>query len=464
MKNLAFVLLIIFLLPCKLWAAEHESVHMVVQQDGQALVNEVRSFALPKETGTILVPDLPESLIPQTLQVRSQSSPKALKLLGITRNGALLTPSSIMGRSLGKKVVVTLPDGKTRAGRIQKEAVLLTASEPPLLLIDGRVYAGPVEAITYTEAPQGLTARPEFALNVINTGPVRQDLSLTYVAREIGWSMGYVLTINKTATSGQLSGWVTLTNQSGKSFAQANIDLLAGDLKSAQPVENRKYLASSPMMARALSPNASTDEAFEYHVYKLKHRVSLADQQSRQEQLFESTTIPLIRKLIGTAQALPYSQPAEPVQQDLDIVLSFRNAKAAGLGLPLPKGSLRAIQEDGDAVYPLGENTLPHTPAGSTAKIVLGKAFDLKIERVMTEYEKTGKNSYHATWELRITNAKSEPQRITLQEQIPGKWKVETASQKWAKASAGMLEFNIDVPPTGEGAPFVLTYTFNTER
>lgn len=463
MKIPVLVVLAMVLLPAPVRAEEAASVHLVVQQNGQALVNEIRPLNLPKGPGAVTLPDLPATIDAQTLQVRSKTAPAALEVRDLSVDDELLTPSALLRRFVGKKVGVVVPDGKTRDGRIQKEAVVLSTDEAPLFLIDGQIYAGPVEAILYPELPQGLAGKPRLTLNFVNNGPARQRLDLSYMAREISWRMDYVLSLDKAATSGLLSGWVTLTNRSGKSFEQAGIELLAGEPRSLSPVADRGFLAAAAPMAKAMNLAAEGEALFEYHTYRLKRPVTLANQQSRQVRLFESAAVPVTRRLVGRAQALPMGRETGPAQQKLDVVLSFRNTQAQGLGLALPKGTLRALEEDGEARHFLGEAPLDRVPAGATAEVRLGQAFDLNVERVATVMEKTGKNGWHGAWELRITNAKKQAQRIVLQEQIPGKWKVEEASQKWSKTSAGVLEFTVDVPPTGEGQPLVLKYSFNTE-
>jgi len=470
MKILAFVLLAISLLPTKVWAVERDSIHMVVQQNGQALVIEVRALTLPSGAGTVALPNLPSSLLANTLQVRAVS-PGALAIQGISLTDGILNSGSLLNAYLGKQVTIIVPDGKTRDGRMQKTATVLSAQEPALFLVDGQVYAGPVDAVLYPAVPAALTAHPQVTLEFLNSGPARQKVDLSYMAREVGWSMDYVLSINKNATSGLLSGWVTLTNKSGKDYDNAAVALLAGDPNSGATTQRDTMFLASPVMARAafkagneIEESTMGDALFEYHIYHLKRPVSLADNQSRRVELFKSATVPLTRKLLGTAQALPYSQPSEPIKQTLEVTLSFRNTEASGLGLALPKGTVRAVQEDNGARYALGTESWSHIPVGAPVSVRLGKVFDVNVERVMTEYEKTGKNSYRVTWELHITNAKKEAQRVTLQEQIPGKWKVESASQKWTKVSAGALEFEVNVPPTGDGESFVLKYTFSTER
>jgi hypothetical protein len=452
-------------MPAGLNAQDSASVRLVAQQNGQGLVMEERVLSLPKGAGQVILPELPATIDAHTLQVRSKTSPKGLKIHDLALDEELLTPSSLLKRHLGKKVTLVLPDGKSRDGRIQKEAVVLSTDEAPLFLVDGKVYAGPYDAVIYPELPDNLSAKPRLSLNVENAGPARQTLELAYLAREIGWRMDYVLTMNKAGTSGLLSGWATLTNRSGRDFRDASVELLAGEPRSVRPVMARALAGDGMLMAKASFVNESveSEELAEYHLYKLKNRVSLLNQQSRQVPLFEPAAIPVTRRLVGRSGALPSGREAEPRKENLDVVLSFRNIEASGLGAPLPKGTLRAFQDDAGTRHFLGEAGLERVPVGASAELRIGQAFDVSVERIVTDYEKTGKSSYRATWELRIRNSRKQSQQIVLQELLPGKWKMENASHKWNKASAGMLEFVVDVPPGRDAEPLVLKYTFNTE-
>lgn len=462
-RTLALTALLLF--PASLFAQDAASVRLVAQQNGQALVVEERQLSLPKGSGQVILPELPATIDAHTLQVRSKTSPNGLKIHDLALDEDLLTPSNLLKRHLGKKVSLVLPDGKSRDGRIQKEAVVLSTDEAPLFLVDGKVYSGPYEAVIYPELPEGLSAKPRLALNIDNSGPAKQTLELAYLAREIGWRMDYVLTMNKAGTSGLLSGWASLANRSGRDFKDASIELLAGEPRSVRPAMARAFAGDGMLMSKAsvMNESAEAEELSEYHLYKLKKRVSLANQQSRQVPLFEPAAIPVTRWLVGRAAGLPSGRETEPRKENLDVVLSFRNIEASGLGLPLPKGTLRAFQDDAGARHFLGEAPLERVPVGASAELRIGQAFDLSVERVVTDYEKTGKSSYRASWELRIRNSKKQGQQVVLQELLPGKWKVESASHKWSKASAGVLEFVVDVPSGRDAEPLVLKYTFNTE-
>ena len=464
MKYVILAMSLLFMFPTDISALKAHAPRLVVQQNGQALVTELRALTLPKGEGAVLLTDLPTTIDPNTLQVRSRTAPRDLVVRDLTLDSDLLTPSNLLRRNLGQKVTLILPDGKTQGGRIQKEAVLLSTDEAPVFLIDGAVYVGPYEAIIYPELPKGLSPRPRLSLNIDNSGPARQDIELTYIARELSWSMDYVLAVNKAATSGTLTGWVTLQNRSGADYNEALVELLAGEPRSVQQYAPRALYAAKAMAApMAFDAAAAPEELFEYHLYRLKRPVTLANQQSRQVQLFESGRVDVTRRLLGRANALPSGREADPVKEHLDAVISFRNTEGPGLGLPLPKGILRAFEEQAESKHFLGEAPLERTPVGATVELRLGQVFDITVERVALELEKTGKNSYKGTWELRLRNSKKQSQRVVLQELLPGKWKVQDASQKWTKPSSGVLEFAVDVPAGTGQEPHLVTYSFTTE-
>jgi hypothetical protein len=471
MKKLLFASALTMLAAATVMAAQKDSeqsksrLRLVVQQNGQALVCEQRSLVLPKGQGQIRLDALPATLDVHSLQLRSKSDPGELDIQAIAIDEELLTPAALLKRHVGGKVTLIMPDGKTRDGRVQKEAVLLSAVDAPVFLIDGKVYAGPYDAILYPETPDGLAPEPRLGVTLNNRGPARQTIELTYLAREITWRMDYVLGVNKSGTSALVSGWASITNHSGAAYPGAQVELLAGEPRRVNQFAPRALFAGDAMVkAMAAAPeSAAPEELFEYQLYRLPQPLDLGSQQTRQVPLFRPATIPVTRKLLGRAQALPSGREAEPVKERLDAYLSLKNTSELGLGLPLPAGTLKAYQDDDGKKHFIGEAPLERTPVGETAELRIGQAFDLSVERVVKSYEKTGKDSRRATWELRIRNAKKTPQRLTLHEQIPGEWRVVEASRRWARTQAGVLEFTLDVPPTGSGDPYVLTYTFATE-
>ena len=63
-----------------------------------------------------------------------------------------------------------------------------------------------------------------------NAGAARHRVEASYLTGGIGWSADYVLTIGRDDKAGDLAGWVTLKNQSGTSYRNARLQLIAGEV------------------------------------------------------------------------------------------------------------------------------------------------------------------------------------------------------------------------------------------
>ncbi len=100
-----------------------------------------------------------------------------------------------------------------------------------------------------------------------------------------------------------------------------------------------------------------------------------------------------------------------------------------------------------------------HVGRGGQVRLGLGTSFDVDVTRTQTAFTRLGKNSVEMSWRIEVRNGKDTPRSITLTDVYPGQWKVTAASHKHSAPDAGSLDFDLTVPPSGDGAPSVVTYT-----
>lgn len=446
---------------------------LTIQQNGQAHVTETRTLNMKKGTGTVILELCPPTLDAHTLEVRPLASGGGLKLLNITHEPPLSGPGALLRAHVGKTVTVIIKDAPTgglpQGGTVRKEALVLSADDhagAPLLLVDGQIYSGPVQAILYPgpAQPRLSLSAPRISLAYANTGPERQKIEASYLAGEISWRMDYSLTSDKDFTRGRLSGLVTISNRSGADFSRATVELLAGDPRSVTGGANKTMLRTMAMASLEDSAQASPEALFEYHLYKLAGTLNLPNQAQTQVPLLPPTTMAVSRRLVARAGAAPAGRMAEPMPQTAQALVSFRNIGSEGLGRPLPKGILRLYQEDASGRRFVGEAALDRVAVGGRAEVMVGQAFDLTLERTAKEYERTGRNSFRGAWEITVRNSKAEKQKLYVQESFPGAWRITESSHKFTRVSARVAEFELDVPPTGDGRPLTLTYSFTLEQ
>jgi hypothetical protein len=73
-------------------------------------------------------------------------------------------------------------------------------------------------------------SHPTLIWTLENNGGTRHRVEASYLARSLSWIADYVLTVGRDDKTGDIDGWVTVTNGSGTSFRNAQLQLVAGDL------------------------------------------------------------------------------------------------------------------------------------------------------------------------------------------------------------------------------------------
>src|ERR1700761_9280218 len=102
-------------------------------------------------------------------------------------------------------------------------------------------------SIRFPELPGGLDTRPTLVWDVSSPTSGAQRSRVTYQTGGVTWWSDYNLIFNegKDANTGMLdlSAWVSIINQSGASYRDAKLKLIAGDVHRVAP-------EARPMMAK----------------------------------------------------------------------------------------------------------------------------------------------------------------------------------------------------------------------
>jgi hypothetical protein len=220
---------------------------------------------------------------------------------------------------------------------------------------------------------------------------------------------------------------------------------------------------------------AVTERAFdEYHLYTLKERTTLKERELKQVEFCRADGLPGKRLYVyDGADVSPYggygnqgmvAEPGYGAQSNTKVVttLEFKNNKASGLGIPLPKGTMKVYRADQDGGREfIGENSIDHTPADETVRLALGNAFDLKGERRQTDFKvDNAKRTATEAFEIKVRNHKKTSIEVRVVEHLYRwtEWKIAAASEAWDKKDARTIEFVVLIPPDGEK---VITYRAN---
>ncbi|HUG11736.1 MAG TPA: hypothetical protein VMM36_12015 [Opitutaceae bacterium] len=302
------------------------------------------------------------------------------------------------------------------------------------------------------------------------------DAELSYVTGGMAWEAAYNLVSPEKGDTISLVGWVTLDNQSGRTFEDAAVKLMAGDVSKLQPDGNDVgYAKAARAEMDSMRQDGVTEKAFdEFHLYTLPRAVTLRNREMKQVEFLRAEGVQSRVLYIYNGAAIDRRRyrgwNAESVRNDRDygtvsnpkiwVMREFENTKANGLGVPLPKGRTRFYRSDEADGRPefTGENTIDHTPEGETVRIYTGDAFDIVGERKRTDYVlNSSGSSMEEAFEIRLRNRKKEAVEVRVAERMYRwlNWSIVEQSDPFVKTAAQDGEFRIALEA---GEERVITY------
>jgi hypothetical protein len=451
-RLLALVLLVPFLAAQSVAAAtlavtrEVQTDVMVTVYNGSlGLVKDVRQVRLPLGLGEAQFMDVAAQIDPTTVHLKSLSDPLGLTILEQNYEYDLISSDKLLEKYVGKAVRLYQSDGTFH------EAKLLSTAGP-VFEINGQIHLGYSGRMVLPSLPENLVARPTLVWLLRNRIAEVQRVEASYLTGGITWKADYVMIVNDTDTSSDLTGWVTIDNKSGATYGNAALKLVAGDVNRAR--DARRDTRLMELAAKAASPAAAgrafaEEGFFEYHLYTLDGRTTIKNQQTKQLSLLSAAGVPVTKHLMyyGAQEYYRTSYGMPMSTQKVSVLLELTNSKAHRLGLPLPKGKVRVYKADaGGSQQFIGEDWIDHTPQDERVKIKLGEAFDVVGERTQKEYRKLAPGLWEVEWEIVLRNHKKQDQTVTVIEPVPGDWQVLQSTHPWEKPQAHTLRFSIPVP------------------
>lgn len=439
---------------------DQTAVAVTIYNDDLALIRDSRRVELPAGRTELAFRDVSARIRPETALLRATEGP-APRVIEQNFDFDLLTPASLLEKYVGREVglVSTHP---TTGEETEEPATVLAASDGVVLRVGDRIetfQSGQAPGrIVYRDIPATLRDRPTLvlALETKQGGP--RQLELSYLSGGLDWRADYVGELSADQQQLDLAGWVTLTNRSGTSYQDAQLQLVAGEVNQVEEVMQTPQFDDMVMRAAAPAPSMREESLFEYHLYSLAHPTTIADNQTKQVALLDAPGARVGKELLIEGDQRPYREPRGELAQDLavNVYLTATNDEASNLGLPLPAGIVRIYQRDsqGNAQF-IGEDRIDHTPKNGAIRLRLGQSFDVTAERKQTDFKKlsgTGPWQYQfeSAYEVLVKNAKPEPETVVIQERIPGDWTMLEESTPHEKENANTARWRLEVPGESE--------------
>lgn len=426
-------------------------VAVTIYNNDLALVQDRRQIAIPAGRSRQEFPDVSAQIRPETVTLTGND----VAIVEQNFDFDLLSPQALMQKAVGETITLVRTNPATGA-ETRERALVLAANGGVVLQIGPRIEVlrddGLPVRVIFDRVPENLRARPTLSVTVQSQAAGRRPVTLTYLTPGLGWSADYVALFDESAGRMDVQGWITLTNNSGTPYVNADTLLVAGAVGQGQQNNYGRGPVRQPG-----TESADRERLGDFYLYPLHERTTIANRQTKQVSFLDVHGTPAVRAYeyrnswLGTTE-----QP-----QSANTVLRFSTSRDQGLGDALPAGTVRVYQRDarGNPQF-VGESPIGHTPMGSELGLTTGQAFDVKVRAVVERRERLGADRWRTSMRYTLTNARPNPVTVDLlQSGLWGDTRITDQSMPSERRSADDALWRVPVPANGEAT---LTATFDS--
>ncbi|MCK5852001.1 DUF4139 domain-containing protein [bacterium] len=440
--------------------ADQKKIAVTIYNAGFGVVRDEREITLPTGIVDLKFMEVASQIQPETVQINPVTAGNKLLVLEQNYEYDLMSPAKLMEKYVGKKVTL-IQRNDYQGERIPVQATLISYNnhQPIYKIGDKIIINRGTEEVELPSIPENLVSEPTLVWKLENLYPKKQEIVANYMTRGMRWNADYVAVLSADDKKCGLNGWVTINNNCGATFNNAQLKLVAGDVQRVQPPKSARKNRLMSMESVAVDRSSFAQESlFEYHMYTLDRPSTLKQNQKKQISLLEARGIDVTKIFRCIGQNYYYRSRRGDMMKNIKIgvFISFMNSKTNNLGMPLPKGTVRVYKADssGNNQF-IGEDRIDHTPKDEKIELKLGDAFDIISERRQTSWKKLGNSLYESGWEVKIRNHKDEDIVVNVVEPFGCDWTILKSSQKYEKKDAFTAIFKVPVKKNSEA---VLTY------
>ncbi len=479
-----------------LFAAEQSaSPSITVYNQDFAVVRQELPLQLKSGVNNVVVNDITMHLEPDSVILRDVSGKRPIQVLEQNYRADPVSEQMLLslfeGKTIDFMINQQIVKGKIiRSGYAphnymamrrygssyyQQQMSYAQTAQQPIIEVDGQLRFGLPGTPIFPSLADGTILKPTLAwlLSTDQAGPLQAELS--YVTGGMTWEADYNIVAPDKGDTVDLVGWVTIDNQTGKTFENARIKLMAGDVSKIQPGQAYDMVAArAEVVFKSMAAPVSEKVFDEYHLYTLARPTTLHDRETKQVEFIRAASVPAKRVYVYDGVYIDRNRYNgwgwENIRNDQNygtesnpkvwVMREFMNSETNHLGMPLPKGRLRFYRRNDDGqVEFTGENVIDHTPRDEKVRVYTGNAFDLAGERRRTNYViDNSKRTLDESFEIKVRNHKNEAVSVRVVEHLYRclSWNVFENSDSYKKTESQTIEFPVTVAANGEKT---ITYT-----
>jgi len=487
-------LVCLFVFCCSLFGQQASQPSLTIYNQDFAVVRQDVPLDLKSGTNQVNESEITMHVEPDSVILRDPTGKHSLQVLEQNYRADPISEGMLLNLYEGKTIEFETGPGQIVKGKIIRsgyaphsyfamnrygqayyQSQMTAASEQPIIEVNGQLRFSLPGTPHFPSLADDTILKPrlEWMLSTDKAGKFPAELS--YVTGGMSWQADYNIVAPEKGDVVDIVGWVTIDNQTGRTFENARIKLMAGDVSKIQPGETRAYAMKAAMAMDAAAPAAVSEKAFdEYHLYTLQRSTTLRDRETKQMEFIHASGVAAKQIYVYEGAKIDPNRYGgwnwENIRNDhsygtesnpkIWVMREFVNSEANHLGMPLPKGRVRFYRHNDDGqVEFTGENMIDHTPKDETVRIYTGNAFDIVGERKRTNYTvESGRSTATETFEIRVRNHKKEQVELRVVEHLyRGKnWEITSKSDEFKKKDSQTIELPVTIAPNGEK---IITYT-----
>jgi len=437
------------LISTSLFALDRKEVSLTVYNQNFAVIKDVRTADIKKGLNKIDFDETPTSIISESVRVKF---PKAdVNILEQNFEYDLINSDKMLSKFIDNQIKVITKDNNMYSGSLlsfDASYILIKADDGKVNMLSREN----IKTLEFVKMPSDFKTKPTLVWLLNSAKSSKEDIEVSYMANNFSWQADYVVTLDSKDKNLDINAWVSITNNSGASYENAKLKLMAGDVNIVSAPPMYASLAGRANKSLLMEDSAAQFEEknfFEYHIYNLSRKADLKNNQTKQISLFNASSIKA-EKVYSYDGALYKwyfydNWRNQGSNKKVDVSIKFKNSKDNNLGMPFPKGKIRIYKKDENSVEFVGEDEIDHTPKDEYIELTVGQAFDISASRKIMNHQVVATNIYRDSYEIKIKNHKDEPVKVIIKERQWGDWKIIETTHEYVKKDKNTLEFVINV-------------------
>ncbi len=426
-------------------SAKQKSISITVYNNNLGVVKDVREMNIKSGISTVRITNVAQQIDPTSVHIKIDGN-----VLEQNYQYDLVSLSKILQKYVDRKVTLINDRGEIAEGKLLSSfgnQIVLKKKDGTLLMLPNvDKYK-----ISVDKLPNGLITKPTLVWKLDSPKSGKQDVEISYQTGGMNWHAEYVAVLNKSDSKIDINSWVSIQNNSGVTFNNADLKLVAGDVHRAK--EPRRYggMLEYTMAAAKRTNQFNEKSFFEYHIYNLQRSTTLANNETKQISLFEANDVSVQKIYLYKS-----SQSNDNTKTNVSVIIEFTNSKKNNLGMPMPKGKVRVYKSDGSSIEFIGEDWINHTPRNEKLKLKIGNAFDVLAEEKMINNKRISDKVNEQTFSITLTNRKETDITVNVERYLGLNWEILKSTHKFEKENAQKVLFKI---PVKNNSKTVLKFT-----